>query len=58
VSRFIVGQVLNHVEKGVTAVYDRHSYDSEKKAALEKWDRELRPILGVPTKAKLVEMAG
>src|SRR5260370_30196306 len=46
VSRFIIGQVLNHSEKGVTSVSDRHSYDAEKRAALEKWDRELRRILG------------
>lgn len=57
VPRFIVGQVLNHVEKGVTAVYDRHSYDAEKKAALEKWERELRRILGIPSGARVVEIA-
>ncbi len=56
VPRFIVGQVLNHSEKGVTAIYDRHSYDPEKKSALEKWDRELRRILGVPQRAKVVEL--
>jgi integrase len=58
VPRFIVGKVLNHSEKSITAVYDRYAYDPEKKAALEKWERELRRILGVPRKAKLVEMAG
>jgi len=58
VSQFIVGKILNHVEKGVTAVYDRYAYDPEKKAALDKWDRELRRILGTPKNAKLVEIAG
>ena len=37
VSRLVVAKVLNHVESGVTAVYDRHSYDAEKRAALETW---------------------
>jgi hypothetical protein len=29
VSRFVVSKILNHVESGVAAVYDRHSYDRE-----------------------------
>lgn len=45
VERFVIGRVLNHVEPGVTRVYDRHSYDDEKRRALEKWDRRLRRVL-------------
>jgi hypothetical protein len=30
-------QVLNHVERGITRVYDRHSYDPEKRQALQAW---------------------
>lgn len=37
VPRLVIAKVLNHVETGVTAVYDRHSYDAEKRAALEQW---------------------
>jgi hypothetical protein len=39
--------VLNHVEGGAraTRVYDRHSYDPEKRAALEAWGRALAQIL-------------
>jgi len=33
VSRLVVAKVVNHVETGVTAVYDRHSDDAEKRAA-------------------------
>jgi integrase len=58
VPRFIVGMVLNHSEKGVTSVYDRYSYDPEKKAALQKWDRELRRILSLTRETNLVEIAG
>jgi integrase len=58
VSQFVVGKILNHSEKSVTAVYDRYTYDPEKKAALDKWERELRRILGIPKKANLVEFAG
>lgn len=35
IPRFVVAQILNHVESGVTKVYDRHSYDAEKRQALE-----------------------
>ncbi|MFZ5450919.1 MAG: tyrosine-type recombinase/integrase [Thermodesulfobacteriota bacterium] len=45
ISRLVVSKILNHVERGVTAVYDRHSYDFEKRQALEAWDRKLRGII-------------
>ena len=45
VSRLVVAKVLNHVETGVTAVYDRHTYDREKRAALDLWARQLEAIL-------------
>lgn len=41
ISRLTVSKILNHVERGVTAVYDRHSYDGEKRAALDWWDARL-----------------
>lgn len=45
VPRLVVSRILNHVEKGVTAVYDRHSYDAEKRAALDKWSAQLQGII-------------
>lgn len=47
VSRLTVSKILNHVERGVTATYDRHSYDNEKRMALEAWSRKLESILSV-----------
>ena len=44
VPRLVVSKILNHVEQGVTAVYDRHSYDSEKKDALDLWGDRVRDI--------------
>jgi integrase len=44
-SRLVVAKILNHVETGVTAVYDRHSYDAEKRVALDAWGRQLQRIL-------------
>jgi hypothetical protein len=40
-----VGKILNHIEPGVTAVYDRHSYDREKREALEAWAGRLDEIV-------------
>jgi len=45
VLRLVIGKVLNHVERGVTAIYDRHGYDAEKRQALEVWDQRLTEIL-------------
>lgn len=45
VQRLTVSKILNHVESGVTAVYDRHGYDQEKRRALESWGRKLDAIL-------------
>jgi integrase len=46
VSRLVVSKILNHAEPGVTAVYDRYSYDSEKSAALAAWGARLEEIVG------------
>jgi integrase len=45
VPRLVISKILNHVEQGVTAVYDRHSYDAEKQSALNWWAAKLRAIL-------------
>ena len=41
VPRHHISAVLNHVEAGaaVTRIYDRYSYDAEKRRALETWVR-------------------
>ncbi len=38
-SRIVIGKVLNHatIDSTVTAVYDRHGYDAEKRQALVAW---------------------
>jgi integrase len=46
ISRLTVSKILNHSESGsVTAIYDRHSYDTEKRNALEAWANRLKEIL-------------
>jgi integrase len=58
VSRLTVGKILNHVETGVTAIYDRHGYDAEKRHALEAWAARLEEILsGKPSAGNVVSLA-
>ena len=43
INRLVIAKILNHVETGVTAIYDRHGYDQEKRHALVK-ARGLVPV--------------
>jgi hypothetical protein len=36
--------------------YDQHSYDDEKLAALLKWERELRRIVGLAVEGNVVDL--
>jgi integrase len=45
VPRLTVSKILNHVESGITAVYDRHSYDQEKRKALYLWGDKLSKMV-------------
>jgi hypothetical protein len=59
VDRTVIKKVLNHSEKGdVTAIYDRHGYDDEKRAALARWDRRVHEILNseVSARPKVVQL--
>ena len=50
-----IAKVLNHVDRGAraTRVYDRYSYDNEKRQALDAWARRLDAILkGAPRRRK------
>ena len=44
-NRLVISKILNHVEGGVTAIYDRHSYDNEKREALEAWSKKLAGLV-------------
>ena len=54
VQRFVIGRLLNHVEPGVTKVYDRHSYDAEKRRAIDTWEKRLGGMLGRVDSASVV----
>ena len=45
ITRVVVGKILNHAEPGVTATYDRHAYDAEKRHALDAWGAHLQQLV-------------
>jgi integrase len=45
VNEWVIGKILNHKDKGVTKIYVRHSYDNEKRIALDAWARTLTGII-------------
>lgn len=61
ISRLVVGKILNHVESGITQVYDRHSYDAEKRQALDAWGQRVMSIVAgeqhkvIPLRREAVE---
>jgi integrase len=58
VDRLVIQKILNHVDSGVTAIYDRHSYDAEKREALERWGEKVEAILTGNSRGHLVRIAG
>ena len=60
VARETIALVLNHVDRGprATAVYDRFDRLPEKRAALDRWAREVARIVTPTASAKVVAIAG
>jgi hypothetical protein len=58
INRLVISKILNHVENSVTAIYDRHGYDKEKRHALDAWAAHLEGILsGKPKADNVVPLA-
>src|ERR1700730_4582685 len=57
VDRVVIGKVLNHAENEVTAVYDRHQYDREKRRALDLWGERLAAIVDGAGGGNIVSLA-
>jgi integrase len=45
VDRVVIRKVLNHAEPEVTAIYDRHRYEPEKRRALDLWGARIAAII-------------
>ncbi len=52
----LIGKILNHVDRSVTAIYNRHAYDQEKMQALESWARKLDRIIHGKKEEKIIEL--
>lgn len=57
ISRVTVSKILNHADSGVTAVYDRHSYDNEKKHALCAWANYLTNNMTTKKSKKILHLS-
>ncbi len=49
VPRLVISKILNHADHEVTAIYDRHSYDKEKREAMDIWSEKLEKIVDSAT---------
>ncbi len=57
VDRIVISKLLNHSEVGVTGIYDRHSRDPEKRAAMERWGQRLKAIIDGTDGGNVVPLA-
>jgi len=55
IQRLTVSKLLNHSEGGITRIYDKYTYEDEKRAASKAWERKLKGIL-YGEKAKVINM--
>ncbi len=53
VPEIVAERCLNHAKKGMTAVYDVHEYEHEKRKALEAWASRLSRITSPPELVRL-----
>jgi len=58
VERTVLGKILNHAETGVTATYDRASYDHDKRRALVAWGDKVERIVSGKKEEKVVGRIG
>ena len=42
----VISRILNHKEGGITRIYNRYSYDQEKREAVERWGEQLEKMAG------------
>jgi len=55
-NRLVQDRVLNHKDNTVGGIYDRYSYDREKRAALEAWERRLLELSGAQEPGRVIPM--
>ncbi len=57
IPRLVVSKILNHADREITGVYDRHTYDAEKRHALDAWGTRLEEIVsGQPGRSNVLTL--
>ncbi len=51
IPRLVVGKILNHADRDITSVYDRASYDRDKRRALNAWGDRVEEVVSGKAKA-------
>lgn len=54
VSDIVAERLLGHKLQGMLGIYNRHSYDVEKRQALAAWELRLQSILGLPGSSNVI----
>ena len=54
----VIKRILNHAEGDTTAIYERHGFDAEKRAALDAWARRLHQIVTGEAPSRVVPLRG
>lgn len=49
IDRVVIGKILNHTDGSVTAIYERHGYEAEKRHAMEVWGNHVMRVVGRET---------
>ncbi len=57
VDDIVAEKVLGHKLQGMMGIYNRHAYDTEKRQALNLWERRLSDIIGItaPTTSNVIQ---
>ena len=42
----VISRLLNHKEGGITQIYNRYSYDMEKREAMDRWADQITEMAG------------
>jgi integrase len=54
VTDVVAEKVLGHKLQGILAVYNRYSYDTEKRQALAAWEKKLAEIMEIPSSENVI----
>ena len=54
IGRLIIAKLLNHSDRSITGIYDRHAYTQEKRHALDTWGQYLSGLLAAPAADNVV----